>query len=200
MANGSADAGTDRPVCRQWKDDMMRDFRDAKLMAKALRQALASRDISLTHSETLEIVARQFGLDQWNILSARIDEAGSRPSALGIEAPIPIFRIFTVDKAMEFYCGFLGFRLDWEHRFGDNFPLYCQVSRDRMTLHLSEHSGDASPGAKAFVSVTGVRAFQAELTGKDYRYMKPGVTEEPWGLQMEVIDPFSNRIAFCERA
>ena len=51
----------------------MRDFRDAKLMAKTLRQALADRDISLTHSETLEIVARQFGLDQWNILSAKID-------------------------------------------------------------------------------------------------------------------------------
>lgn len=47
----------------------MRDFRDAKFMAKTLRQALADRGLSLTHSETLEIVARQFGLDQWNILS-----------------------------------------------------------------------------------------------------------------------------------
>ncbi|WP_442191626.1 glyoxalase superfamily protein, partial [Rhizobium leguminosarum] len=23
-------------------------------------------------------------------------------------------------RAMEFYCGFLGFHLDWEHRFGEN--------------------------------------------------------------------------------
>jgi hypothetical protein len=91
MANGSADAGTDRPVCRQWKDDVMRDFRDAKLMAKALRQDLASRDISLTHSETLEIVARQFGLDQWNILSARIDEAGSGSRHRGAHPDIPHF-------------------------------------------------------------------------------------------------------------
>lgn len=104
----------------------MRDFRDAKLMAKTLRQALADRDISLTHSETLEIVARQFGLEQWNILSAKIDAAGANPSAIGIEPPMPIFRIFSVEKAMEFYCGFLGFHLDWEHRFGENFPLYCQ--------------------------------------------------------------------------
>ena len=78
----------------------MRDFRDAKLMAKTLRQALADRDISLTHSETLEIVARQFGLDQWNILSAKLDEAEGAKSAIGIEPPVPIFRIFSVEKAM----------------------------------------------------------------------------------------------------
>lgn len=177
----------------------MRDFRDAKLMAKALRQALADREISFSRSETLEIVARQFGLDQWNILSAKIDEAEAPQAGIGIKPPIPIFRIFAVDKAMEFYCGFLGFTLDWEHRFGDQFPLYCQVSRGEMLLHLSEHSGDASPGARAFVPVTGVRAFQAELAGKNYRYMKPGVTEAPWGLEMEVVDPFNNRITFCER-
>ena len=177
----------------------MRDFRDAKLMAKALRQAMAARNIDLTHSETLEIVARQFGFDQWNILASKLDETKGGEPSIAIEPPIPIFRIFDVAKAMEFYCGFLGFRLDWEHRFGENFPLYCQVSRDGMALHLSEHSGDASPGAKAFVRVANVRAYHAELSGKDYRYMKPGVEEEPWGLEMTVIDPFSNRIVFCEQ-
>ncbi|MBX5001422.1 VOC family protein [Rhizobium lentis] len=177
----------------------MRDFGDAKLMAKTLRQALADRGVSVTRSETLEIVARQFGLEQWNILSAKIDAAAAGRSAIGIEPPMPIFRIFSVEKAMEFYCGFLGFTLDWEHRFGDYFPLYCQVSRDDMALHLSEHSGDASPGAKAFVRVANIRAYHAELAGKDYRYMKPGIEEAPWGLEMTVIDPFSNRIAFCEQ-
>jgi len=177
----------------------MRDFRDAKLMAKTLRQALADRDISLTHSETLEIVARQFGLDQWNILSAKLDEAEGAKPAIGIEPPVPIFRIFSVEKAMEFYCGFLGFTLDWEHRFGENSPLYCQVSRENMQLHLSEHSGDASPGARAFVRVRDVRAYQAELAAKRYRYMNPGVEEAPWGLEMGVIDPFNNRITFCQQ-
>jgi len=177
----------------------MRDFRDAKLMAKTLRQALADRNISLTHSETLEIVARQFGFDQWNILSAKLDEAEGAKSTVGIEPPVPIFRIFSVEKAMEFYCGFLGFTLDWEHRFGENFPLYCQVSRENMQLHLSEHSGDASPGARAFVRVKDVRAYQAELAAKNYRYMKPGIEEAPWGLEMGVIDPFNNRITFCQQ-
>jgi hypothetical protein len=29
--------------------------------------------------------------------------------------------------------------------------------------------------------------------------MKPGLQEAPWGLEMEVIDPFNNRLTFCER-
>lgn len=180
----------------------MRDFRDAKLMAKVLRQAFAARDVAISHSEALEIVADQFGCEQWNILSARIDAAqGEAPKeAVSITPPIPIFRIFSVEKAMEFYRDFLGFSIDWEHRFGDNFPLYCQVSRSGMILHLSEHAGDASPGAKAFVWTTGVRAFREELIGKNYRYMKPGVEDAPWGLEMTVTDPFNNRIAFCEKA
>jgi len=30
---------------------------------------------------------------------------------------IPLLRIFDVAKAKEFYVGFLGFAIDWEHRF-----------------------------------------------------------------------------------
>jgi catechol 2,3-dioxygenase-like lactoylglutathione lyase family enzyme len=47
--------------------------------------------------------------------------------APNLRQAIPILRIFSVDKAKEFYLDFLGFKLDWEHRFGDNFPLYAQV-------------------------------------------------------------------------
>ena len=159
---------------------------------------MAARGVEITHSETLEIVARQFGFDQWNILSAKLDKQKAAMPAIVIQPPIPIFRIFDVDKTKEFYCGFLGFALDWEHRFGDHFPLYCQVSRGGMVLHLSEHSGDASPGARAFIPVAGVRALQAELAAKQYRYFKPGLRQAPWGLEMEVIDLFNNRLTFCE--
>lgn len=180
----------------------MRDFRDAKLMAKSLREALAERNMELTHSQTLELVATQFGYDNWNILAAKIAEAQpqqNRPDGVSIQPAIPIFRIFSVDKAMEFYCGFLGFEIDWEHRFGENFPLYCQVSRSGMLMHLSEHAGDASPGARVFVPMQGIRQFHAELTGKNYAYMRPGLEQAPWGLEVTVTDPFSNRITFCER-
>jgi len=40
------------------------------------------------------------------------------------ERSISIRRIFDEAKAREFYLDFLGFTLDWEHRFEDGLPLY----------------------------------------------------------------------------
>jgi hypothetical protein len=53
----------------------MRDFRDAKDMAERLRRALARQNLSVTHSQSLELIARAFGLDNWNVLAAAIDAA-----------------------------------------------------------------------------------------------------------------------------
>jgi len=173
----------------------MRDYRDAKAMAKAMREELARDKIELSHSRALEIVARQFGADTWNILSSRIGTEGG----IAFEPAMPIVRIFDVDKAREFYLGFLGFTVDWEHRFGENFPLYFQVSRGDLRLHLSEHAGDATPGGNMVVYMRGIEAFHAELTAKNYRYMKPGLDRQDWGLEVQVTDPFQNRIRFIER-
>jgi hypothetical protein len=54
----------------------MRDFRDAKVMARALRDALKAKAVEITHSEALELIAKAFGDENWNILSAKIDAAG----------------------------------------------------------------------------------------------------------------------------
>lgn len=177
----------------------MRDYRDAKAMAKALREALAG-SLAITHSEALEIVARQFGLANWNILSAKIETAAavSDDRRIAFEQAVPIVRIFDVPKAHEFYLGFLGFTVDWEHRYGDNFPLYTQVSRRGLRLHLSEHAGDATPGGNMCVYMKGIRAFHQELAAKDYRYMKPGLEDHDGRLEVEVTDPFNNRIRFME--
>ena len=53
----------------------MRDFRDAKAMAQTLREALGTRSISLTVSESLELVAKMFSVADWNVLAARIRSA-----------------------------------------------------------------------------------------------------------------------------
>jgi Glyoxalase superfamily protein len=74
---------------------------------------------------------------------------------------IPILRMFSVERAKEFYVGFLGFAIDWEHRFGDNFPLYAQISRSGLRLHLSEHHGDATPGSTVFIWMCGIADFTA---------------------------------------
>jgi uncharacterized glyoxalase superfamily protein PhnB len=111
---------------------------------------------------------------------------------------IPIIRIFEEDKAKEFYLEFLGFVLQWEHRFDVNFPLYAQLKRSELTLHLSEHHGDATPGSAVFVPMKNVDVFQQELIAKNYKYTKPAIQDLPWGRMMEVVDPFGNKIRFCE--
>jgi len=112
---------------------------------------------------------------------------------------VPILRIFDVAKAREFYVGFLGFTVDWEHRFDDAAPLYMQVSRGALVLHLSEHHGDACPGSTVFVRMSGIDDYHQDIMAKGYGYMRPGVDIAPWNAKvMEVTDPFGNRIRFNE--
>jgi hypothetical protein len=58
----------------------MRDFRDAKLMARSLRESLKTKAVSITHGESLELIAKILGVDNWNILSAEFSAAGQRRS------------------------------------------------------------------------------------------------------------------------
>ncbi len=111
-----------------------------------------------------------------------------------------MLRIFSVEKAEEFYLGYLGFTLDWVHRFEDNSPAYIQVNRGGLTLHLTEHHGDCCPGSAVFAEIQGVTAFHQEISAKNYRYLKPGLSREPWGLSVTVLDPFGNKIIFNERS
>jgi uncharacterized glyoxalase superfamily protein PhnB len=112
---------------------------------------------------------------------------------------IPILRIFDEAKAKEFYLGFLGMSLDWEHRFEPETPLYLQVSKGNLLLHLSEHSGDCSPGAKVFINVTEFDELFSEISQRKYKYNRPSVEVAPWGDRtFTLIDPFSNKILFNE--
>jgi uncharacterized glyoxalase superfamily protein PhnB len=112
---------------------------------------------------------------------------------------IPVLRIFDIAKAKEFYVDYLGFKIDWEHRFEEQSPLYMQVSLGALRLHLSEHYGDGCPGCTVFVKVTGLEAYHQELTAKNYNYLRPGIETTPWNSRcVNVIDPFGNRIRFNE--
>ena len=184
----------------------MRTYIEAKAMAKSLRDSLAERNTQLTHSECLEIVARQFGFADWNILSSKIElDTGMRrppPEAPGIalQPPIPVVRIFSVEKAQEFYVGYLGFAFDWGWD-GENHdrPMYAQISRSGVTLHLSEHHGNGSPGVEVFIRMTGLDVFHQELASKNYRYLRPGINPTPDDRrEISVTDPFGNRLRFSE--
>ena len=78
----------------------MRDFRDAKAMARTLRAALAAKGINITISQSLELIAKAFGVADWNTLAAAIrqeapaprnDASPSPPLAERVLGPTPHF-------------------------------------------------------------------------------------------------------------
>jgi hypothetical protein len=71
---------------------MMRDYRDAKVMARALRSGLTDQGVKLTHSQSLELMAKAFGYDNWNILAAKIET--ERPAAASPDGPKTLYCSF----------------------------------------------------------------------------------------------------------
>lgn len=111
----------------------------------------------------------------------------------------PILRMFNYAKAVEFYVNWLGFTINWEHRFEPTAPLYMEVAREGITLHLTEHHGDATPGSRVSVECTGLKEYHQQLLEKNYPYNRPGLEETFYGTWcVEVIDPFGNRLTFNE--
>ncbi len=111
----------------------------------------------------------------------------------------PILRSFDEAKAKEFYVDFLGFKVDFEHRFADDLPLYMGISKGDCVIHLSEHHGDCSPGSAIRIETENVDAYQQELIAKQYKYARPGVENQPWGSrEMSISDPFGNRLTFSQ--
>jgi hypothetical protein len=120
---------------------------------------------------------------------------------MNLEACHPALRIFNVDLAKSFYLQWLGFHLDWEYRPEDGGPSVMEVSRDKAVLHLTEHYGDGSPGAKVFIGIDDLEAFHQEIIERPNLYSRPGVEMAEWCEKfMTVGDPFSNRLVFVQTA
>lgn len=112
-------------------------------------------------------------------------------------SPVPILRSFDEAKAKAFYIDFLGFKVDWDHRFEPGLPLYMQISLGDCVVHLSEHHGDGSPGAALRIETAELEAFAAQLLAKQCGNARPAIQSMPWGTRdMAIADPFGNRLTF----
>jgi hypothetical protein len=120
----------------------MRDYRNAKVMAQTLRDDLSEKSLTLSHSESLELVARMFGLRDWNVLAAKID-VGSQPAeAKPVEgtAATPRFCAFcrkTEHEVAKLIAGPDAFICDkcvglCDDILIDNGPTYADVTRDSL--------------------------------------------------------------------
>jgi catechol 2,3-dioxygenase-like lactoylglutathione lyase family enzyme len=177
----------------------MRDFRDAKTMAKSLRSALAEDGVAVTASRSLELIARAFGVDTWNILSARIKQAETptpRLAAAVNETALPT-RIAQIElgctdleAAKRYYCDQLGLPLVDE--IGDSIFVRCG------DLHLIvQRSANPRRGRTVYFRGDGqVREMTAALKARGVVFTQEprriarqhqgvdvwlGFFEDPWG-------------------
>jgi catechol 2,3-dioxygenase-like lactoylglutathione lyase family enzyme len=170
----------------------------AKKLAKLLRDDLAAAGLSIPHSLALELVAHQSGAKDWNVLAAAISRPG-RWMKPDISPGVPVLRVMSVETALTFYLGYLGFHLDWEHRYQPGSPLYVQVSRSKAVLHLSEHHGDGSPNGVVWFPVANVVGLHKELLDRPNAPVRPGLdAHAPGGPTFQVTDPYGNVLRFAQ--
>lgn len=111
----------------------------------------------------------------------------------------PTLRITDEARARLFYLEGLGFTLDWEHRFGPEYPIFMQVSKEGLAIRLSGHEGDGSVGGNAHLEVADVDSWYDAAVAR-------GVTtdrapaDQPWGLRdVRFRDPDGNQLVVGTR-
>jgi catechol 2,3-dioxygenase-like lactoylglutathione lyase family enzyme len=112
----------------------------------------------------------------------------------------PVFLITDYSEALAFYRDWLGFRIDWEEHPGRN-RVYIQVSRGAFALHLSSSPADSSTGSVVRLETQGLPTYHRQLLAKKAMPGPPIMGPAYWNpgvLEMEVTDPFGNRLIFCE--
>lgn len=170
----------------------------AKRLAALLRDDLAAAGITIPHSLALELTAHQLGAKDWNVLAA-LTGRRARPATPAFGPGVPILRVMSVTHVLPFYRDFLGFTLDWEHRFEPGLPLYAQVSRASAVLHLSEHHGDGAPTTAVRIPVRDITALHKELLAHPNAPVRPGIDPDaPGGPTLQVIDPYGNVLRFAQ--
>ena len=101
------------------------------------------------------------------------------------EEMVPIFRVDDAAETAEWYQRW-GFNIIGEHRFAPELPLYLFLERNGVQLHLSEHTGDATPGTLVYFWVEDVDAIATEFGVE--------VHNQPWAREITLTDPDGNRL------
>lgn len=109
---------------------------------------------------------------------------------------IPTFRITDYKKAINHYIDLLGFSIDWEHRFGETEPIYMQISKNGLVLHLSENARFKT-GVIVFVETKGIEKFREHILNTKIENVIPEIITTDWNTkQLEIEDPFGNLLRF----
>lgn len=119
---------------------------------------------------------------------------GSSARVTKFEAVTPRLPASDVERLLAFYIDKLGFTLGW--KWGS--PLtHANVCRDSIALDLIASAPDRQGTGMAYVQLSGVDAYFAELRGRNV--VMSDIGNRPYRMRdFEVVDPCGNRLAFGE--
>jgi len=112
----------------------------------------------------------------------------------------PQLRMTNWVRTRAFYVDGLGFSVDWEHRFQPNLPVFAQITRDGLSLFLTEHAGDCQVGGAAYLVVDDVDELFREIAGRGITPAEPPGDTEWHAREMTVVDPDGNTLRFSTAA
>ena len=114
-----------------------------------------------------------------------------------LKRAIAVLHVTSSRRAEEFYCGKLGFSLQFTLRpFGGDDPCYMGFLRDNAYFHASSFSGDGVKGGIVFIEVDDVDALFVEFQAKGLPF-DPEPVNQSWGnREMYTTDEDGNSIRF----
>ncbi|WPR77751.1 glyoxalase superfamily protein [Algoriphagus sp. NG3] len=111
---------------------------------------------------------------------------------------IPILKIVDVIRAKEFYVDMMGFEVEWEKKSDEKSSIYMILSYKHIILYFTDYDEVASESS-VFIEFSGLKEYQGFLLERKAEYMIADLNMTPWeSLSMEVVDPFGNKLLFCE--
>jgi hypothetical protein len=114
-----------------------------------------------------------------------------------LQPPVPVLRVASAIEARKFYVDFLGFAVDWGWSEDPHRPLYAQVSRSGVSLHLSDEP-IGNGATQLLIRMTGLDALREELSHKAHPYALSLRETQDDRRELQVTDSFGNVLRFSE--
>lgn len=112
---------------------------------------------------------------------------------------IPILKVFDVIRAKEFYVDVMGFKVEWERGSDEKSNIYMILSYEHILLYFTAYDDEVASVSSVFIEFSGLKEYHEFLMERKVGYLFADPNMTPWkSLSMEVIDPFGNKLLFCE--
>lgn len=118
-----------------------------------------------------------------------------------IHCAIPILAISNSAQAEDYYCRVLGFQKTFAYRSDPkrSDPCYLGVVRDGVALHLDSFKPERAGRTSAFLWVSDVDQFYAEISARGAICQLPP-TDQTWGnRETHIRDPDGNVLCFAKK-